>query len=145
MTLSVLTLDLKDDPALIDAYRAHHSAVWPEVLRSLRRVGVRAMDIYALGRRLVMLMETRKGFDAKRDFARHRASDPRCAAWEDLMKTFQEPPPGAAAGELWTPLQPIFSLRAQLAALEPKRSRPTRRRRGVSPRGRTRGRRKSRR
>lgn len=128
MSKSVLTLDLKDDPALIASYRRHHAAVWPEVLRSLRRVGVRRMDIYALGRRLVMLMDTAPGFDAERDFARHRASHPRCAEWEDLMKTFQQPPPGAALGHFWTALTPIFSLRRQLAALsrKPKRSRLSR-------------------
>ena len=120
MSKSVLTLDLKADPALIAAYRRHHAAVWPEVLRSLRHVGVRTMEIYALGRRLVMLMDTAPGFDAERDFARHRASHPSCAEWEELMKTLQQPPPGAAPGQLWTPLEPIFSLRRQLAALSRK-------------------------
>ncbi len=114
MTLQVLTLDLKDDPAAIRAYRKHHAAAWPEVLKSLRKVGVRRMNIYALGRRLVMLMETRPGFDAKRDFARHAASHPRCAEWEALMKTFQAPPPGAPRGKLWTEMEEIFSLNRQL-------------------------------
>ena len=115
MTLTVLTLDLRNDPAAIEAYRRHHAAVWPEVLKSLRKIGVRSMDIYALGRRLVMLLETKPGFDAERDFARHNASHPRCAEWEQLMKTFQEPPPGAPPGRLWTPMLEIFSLRRQLA------------------------------
>jgi L-rhamnose mutarotase len=115
MTLTVVTLDLRNDPAAIEAYRRHHAAVWPEVLKSLRKIGVRSMDIYALGRRLVMLLETKPGFDAERDFARHNASHPRCAEWEQLMKTFQEPPPGAPPGRLWTPMQEIFSLRRQLA------------------------------
>ena len=114
MTLQVLTLDLKDDPAAVRSYRKHHAAVWPEVLKSLRKVGVRRMEIYAFGRRLVMLMETRPGFDAKRDFERHAASHPRCAEWEALMKTFQQPPPGARRGSLWTPMEPIFSLQRQL-------------------------------
>jgi L-rhamnose mutarotase len=106
----VLTLDLKDDPAAVEAYKAHHRAVWPEVLRSLRTVGVRAMDIYLLGRRLVMVMDTVDDFDLKDDFARHVASDPRCAEWEDLMKTFQEPPPGARPGEVWALMEPVFHL-----------------------------------
>ena len=37
---------------VVAEYKAHHRRVWPEVRRSLRRVGVKAMDIYALGRRL---------------------------------------------------------------------------------------------
>jgi len=112
----VLTLDLKDDPKAIAAYKAHHRAVWPEVLRSLRRVGVREMDIYLLGRRLVMVMEVKDGFNRRRDFARHVASHPRCAEWETLMKTFQEPPPGAKPGELWAVMAPVFHLRGPRTA-----------------------------
>ena len=114
MTLQVLTLDLKDDPRAVAAYRKRHAAVWPEVLKSLRKVGVRKMEIYALGRRLVMLMDTRPGFVAARDFKRHVASDPRCAEWEELMKTFQQPPPGAPRGRLWTEMEQVFSLKRQL-------------------------------
>ena len=106
----VLTLDLKDDPALAAQYKEHHRAVWPEVLASLRRVGVEAMDIYGLDRRLVMVLDTVDGFDLKSSFARHSASDPRCAEWETLMKTFQEPPPGAKPGEVWALMEPVFHL-----------------------------------
>jgi L-rhamnose mutarotase len=106
----VLTLDLKDDPGAIRAYRKHHRAVWPEVLRSLRRVGVRRMEIHALGRRLVMVLVARDGFDLKRDFAAHAVSHPRCAEWEELMRTFQQPPPGARRGELWALMEPVFRL-----------------------------------
>lgn len=117
----VLTLDLKDDPRAIEEYRAHHRAVWPEVQRSLRGVGVRAMDIYALGRRLTMVMDTRDDFDLGSSFAAHVASDPRCAEWEALMKTYQEPPPGARPGELWTRMERVF----QLAPARKKRARPS--------------------
>jgi L-rhamnose mutarotase len=123
MTLAVLTVDLKDDAKAIAAYRRYHAAVWPEVLASLLEIGVRSLEIYALGRRLVMLLETRPGFDAARDFARHAASDPRCAEWEELMKTFQQAPPGAGggAGRLWTPMEEIFSLRSQLSKKRAKK------------------------
>ncbi len=106
----VLTLDLKDDPRLVEEYRARHRAVWPEVQRSLRRVGVRSMEIYALGRRLAMVMDTRDDFDPPRSFAAHVASDPRCAEWEALMKTYQQAPPGARPGELWTAMEEVFRL-----------------------------------
>ena len=106
----VLTVDLVDDPARIEEYRRHHRAVWPEVERSLREVGIRALDIYALGRRLVMVLEAEPGFELQGDFARHVASDPRCAEWEALMKTFQVPPPGAAPGEVWAHMEPVYHL-----------------------------------
>jgi L-rhamnose mutarotase len=117
---SLLTLDLKSRRGAA-AYRKHHAAVWPEVLRSLRRVGVKEMEIFALGRRLVMVLETRRGFDPARDFARHRASHPRCAEWEDLMKGYQRSPPDAPRGALWTPMERVFSLSRQLAALDAPR------------------------
>jgi L-rhamnose mutarotase len=107
----VLTLDLVDDAAGVAAYLRHHRAVWPEVERSLRRVGIAALDIYRLERRLVMVMDTKDGFEFRKSFAAHRASDPRCAEWEDLMKTFQRSPPGARGGQLWAPMTSVYRLR----------------------------------
>jgi L-rhamnose mutarotase len=109
----VLTVDLRDDPAAIEAYVAHHRQVWPEVLASLRRAGIRAMDIYVLGRRLVMVVELEEGLDVQRAFASHRAAGPRVAEWERLMKSLQQPPPGAAPGDGWTMMQPVFHLGEQ--------------------------------
>jgi L-rhamnose mutarotase len=105
----VLTLDLKDDPAAIAEYRRHHRAVWPEVTASLRRIGVLEMDIYLLGRRMTMVMDTVDGFDPRTGFAPHLA-DPRCREWEELMKTFQERAPGAREGEGWALMEPVFHL-----------------------------------
>ena len=119
-----MAVDLKDDPPGIAEYRRHHRRIWPEVRDSLRRVGVRRMDIYQIERRLVMVMDTRDGFDLRRSFAAHAASHPRCAEWEELMKTFQQAPPGAAPGRLWTAMEPIFHL-----GRGPRSSRKARRRR----------------
>jgi L-rhamnose mutarotase len=109
MTRSVLAVDLKDDPQTIEIYKQHHRRVWPEVLRSLRRAGIREMEIYLLGRRLVMVVET-DGHDFRRCFSLHVASHPRVAEWEALMKSMQEPPPGGATGEWWAQMEPVFRL-----------------------------------
>jgi len=121
-TRYVMTLDLKDDPAGIAAYRRHHREIWPEVRQSLLRVGVRRLDIYQLERRLVMILDTKPGFDLERDFAAHAASHPRCAEWEELMKSLQQAPPGARPGKLWTEMEPIFHLARQR---RPSRPAPT--------------------
>jgi L-rhamnose mutarotase len=110
MTRHVLAVDLKDDPAAVEAYTEHHRHVWPEVLRSLRGAGIGDMQIYMLGRRLVMLIDMHEGLDVRRVFATHAASHPRVAEWEALMKSMQQPPPGSAAGEWWAVMQPIFHL-----------------------------------
>ena len=64
-----LTLNLKDDPDVIEQYKAYHRDVWPEVLDSLREVGITRMDIYLLGNRLFMAIETVDDFDPDRDFS----------------------------------------------------------------------------
>ena len=110
MKRHVLTLDLREGEGVAEAYAAHHDAIRPEVVRSLRAVGVESLDIYRLERRLVMVLDTRDGFDLAADFARHAASDPRCAEWEALMRTFQQAPPGAAPGTSWTLMPPVFRL-----------------------------------
>jgi L-rhamnose mutarotase len=106
----VFTLNLKDDPAIVDAYRRHHRAVWPEVQASLRRVGVEQMDIYLLGRRLVMVVEMRDGRDYRDAFRAHASSSQRVAEWERLMKSLQEPAAEAGAGEWWAVMKPVFHL-----------------------------------
>jgi L-rhamnose mutarotase len=56
------------------------------------------------------VLDVRPGFSRSRDFARHVASDPRCAEWEALMKTLQRRPPGAKRGEWWALMEPVFHL-----------------------------------
>ncbi len=116
MTRYVLTVNLKDDPA-VHTYREYHRRVWPEVLESLRKVGVERMDIHLLGRRLVMLLELTDGLDFRRAFATHRSSSARVAEWERLMKSLQEPSPDAPAGEWWAVMEPVFYLEAQEPAI----------------------------
>jgi L-rhamnose mutarotase len=109
ITRSVLTIDLRDDPAAIESYREHHERVWPEVLASLRAAGVRDMNIYLQGRRLVMVVDT-EDRDFRGCFAIHATSDPRVIEWEALMRTLQQPAPGTPPGDWWAQMEPVFSL-----------------------------------
>ena len=104
------TLQLRDDPAVIARYVEHHRAVWPEVERGLRAIGIERMLIWLLGRRLFMLMETVDEFDPDRDFARSMAGDPRITEWQSLMESMQEPVPEARAGEWWADMEPVYAL-----------------------------------
>jgi len=114
-----LLLDLKDDPAAIEEYEAKHRAIWPEVAQHLRRNGVLSMEIYRLGTRLCMVMETDdERFDADR-MAQSEGQDPRVQAWEALMWRFQAPTPWTQPGRKWTPATRIFDLAAQPSTPEP--------------------------
>ena len=61
----VQTMDLKDDAALIAEYRRRHSEpeAWKEVLDGIRAVGILDMQLFILGTRLVMIVETPLDFD----------------------------------------------------------------------------------
>ena len=104
-----LALDLKDDPALIAAYEAHHRAVWPEILESIRAAGIATLDIYRTGNRLFMLMEVNDDFSFE-DKARRDAADPQVQAWETLMWEYQQALPTARPGEKWVLMEKIFEL-----------------------------------
>ena len=110
MTRQVLTVDLRDDPEAIATYVEHHRRVWPEVIASLRQVGVEQMDIRLLGRRLVMIVELRDGADFVSAFGSRVASNGRVAEWERLMRSLQEPVADAAPGEWWARMEQVFSL-----------------------------------
>lgn len=105
-----LALDLHDDPELIAAYEQYHRQVWPEVLAHLRAQGVRELEIFRLGTRMVMVMDTDYAvFDAAR-MAEAERTDARLRAWEDLMWSFQKTTPWTPEGAKWTPMQPLFRL-----------------------------------
>lgn len=110
MSRYVFTVNLKDDPGIVDTYTRHHRAVWPEVQASLRQAGVEQMDIYLLARRLVMVVEMRDGLDYRTAFESHASSSERVVEWERLMKSLQEPTAGAGAGEWWALMDPVFHL-----------------------------------
>ena len=108
-----LMLDLRDDPGLIKEYEDRHRVIWPEVAAHLRSQGVTGMQIYRLGTRLCMVMDTDDAvFDAER-MAHATATDPRLIAWEDLMWRFQAPTPWTPAGVKWVAAEPIFDLALQ--------------------------------
>ncbi|QDD63529.1 L-rhamnose mutarotase [Herbaspirillum seropedicae] len=110
---SVLALDLKDDAELIAQYEAHHRRIWPEIARHLRQHGVTAMEIYRLGTRMMMIMETDDAvFDAAAMEAA-TADDPKVREWEELMWRFQAPTPWTPTGQKWIPMTRIFDLAGQ--------------------------------
>ena len=116
MSRHVFTVNLKDEPDIVDAYVRHHREVWPEVQASLRAAGVEQMDIYLLGRRLVMVVEMGHGLDYRTAFRTHASSSTRVAEWERLMKTLQEPCAEARSGEWWAAMDPVFHLNQDSAA-----------------------------
>ncbi|HLX74671.1 MAG TPA: L-rhamnose mutarotase [Terriglobales bacterium] len=104
-----LTLDLKDDPALIAEYKRYHQKIWPEITQSIKDAGVENLEIYLLGTRLIMILEAgpKFSFEAK---AKADQASPKVREWEELMWRFQRPLPQAKPGEKWLLMERIFKL-----------------------------------
>ncbi len=102
-------LDLKDDPALIEAYEAHHKNVWPEIIKSIKDAGIENMEIYRAGNRLFMIMEVNEKFSLEKKKAAD-LKNPQVQEWEKLMWQYQRALPHANQGEKWMLMDKIFSL-----------------------------------
>ncbi|MCR5709043.1 MAG: L-rhamnose mutarotase [Bacteroidales bacterium] len=103
------TLDLVDDPALIADYVEAHAHVWPEIQAGIRQVGILDMQIYRLGTRLFMIMDTEDGFDFEADNAR-LSTLPRQKEWEAYVARFQGCDPDAPSTGKWQLMERIFKL-----------------------------------
>lgn len=101
------TLELRDDPELIEKYCEVHRHVWPEVMAGQREVGILDLEIYRKGRTLFMIMDTVDDFDFERDMARF-ATLPRQAEWEACVAQFQGCDPNASSSEKWHLMERIF-------------------------------------
>jgi L-rhamnose mutarotase len=112
---SCFALDLKDDAAAIESYKFWHRPGGPpaEVTRSLRDAGIAALDIYLIGNRLFMIMDSDSMSAAT---STDDGDDPHVRAWEKLMSELQQELPfpklKSSAGK-WQPLEHIYSLAAQ--------------------------------
>lgn len=105
------TLDLRDNPELIAEYRKRHSKehAWKEIIAGIREVGILEMEIYLLGTRLFMIVETPLDFDWDSAMAR-LSTLPRQAEWEDYMAEFQLVKEGLSSAEKWQLMERIFHL-----------------------------------
>jgi len=104
-----LSLDLKDDPALIAEYELYHQQVWPEVIRSIKEAGINILEIYRTGNRMCMIMEANDNFSFEKK-AVTDAANTKVQEWEKMMWKFQQALPGAKPGQKWILMDRIFGL-----------------------------------
>ncbi|GGD70302.1 L-rhamnose mutarotase [Caballeronia grimmiae] len=108
-----LALDLVDDQPLIEEYERHHRDVWPDVLAHIRSHGVSSMEIFRLGTRLTMIMETDDAVFNASAMGRAAVENDAVRRWEELMWTFQQPTLWTEEGTKWMPMTRIFDLAKQ--------------------------------
>jgi L-rhamnose mutarotase len=102
-------LDLKDDVNSIAEYEKIHENIWPEIRETIVVAGITDMQIYRIGTRMFMIMDTEDdfSFEAK---SKADAENPIVQKWENFMWTFQQALPIAKHGEKWVMMKKIFGL-----------------------------------
>jgi L-rhamnose mutarotase len=105
------TLALNDDAQLIEDYKKVHApnAAWPEITQGMKDVGIIDMEIYILGTRLFMIMDTVADFDHDKAMA-ELATKPRQSEWEAYVSRFQQSSAEATADEKWQLMERIYKL-----------------------------------
>lgn len=106
-----LALDLIDDERLIEEYAELHKTenAWPEVTESIKDSGIINMEIYRIGNRLFMIMETVDEFEFDNK-SKMDALNPKVQEWEELMWKFQQPLKWAAPDEKWVLMDQIYKI-----------------------------------
>ena len=105
------TLELRNDADLIEAYKLAHAKenIWPEINKGMIEVGIIDMEIYIIGNKLFMIMDTVPDFDHDKSMA-ILATMPRQAEWEKQMAQFQNTSENATADEKWQLMERIYKL-----------------------------------
>ncbi len=104
-------MELRNDPKLIEAYKKLHAkgAAWPEITNGMKEVGIIDMEIYLLGTRLFMIMDTVADFDHDEAMA-ELALKPRQGEWEAYMSRYQNSNEQANAGQKWQLMEHIYKM-----------------------------------
>jgi L-rhamnose mutarotase len=105
------TLELRNDSELIRAYRKAHSKgqAWPEITQGMREVGIIDMEIYIIGTRLFMIMDTVPDFDHD-EAMKELALKPRQSEWETYVSKFQKTSSESTADEKWQLIERIYKM-----------------------------------
>lgn len=108
MSTMAYTVWLKNDPEIIRRYDAYHAEPWPEVAAWMAAGGVERCRIYRFGRMLFMLLERADAAEAAPVKPLLEAVVARYGEWDALMRSMQEPAPGAPPDGTWVAMSPVY-------------------------------------
>ena len=95
-------------PENFELYKKHHSAVWPDVLKMIKKCKMQNYSIFHKDGMLYAYFEyTGKDFAA--DMAK-MAADPRTQVWWAIMEPMQDPLATRKTGEWWANMEEVFHL-----------------------------------
>jgi|TARA_B110000263_G_C14911528_1_gene330616 L-rhamnose mutarotase len=97
-------LKVRED--MLDEYKKHHEAVWPEMLEALSRTGWHNYSLFMAGDGLLFgYFEAEESLEAS--LAGMDGEDVN-ARWQEMMASYFEVPPGALPDESMVELEHVF-------------------------------------
>ncbi|WP_185154302.1 L-rhamnose mutarotase [Fulvivirga sp. M361] len=98
----VWTLLLEEDPELIAEYKKVHGIgqAWPEITANMKSVGVKDMEIYIHKEQVVLIMDTKPGFNLEEVGPKWQKL-PREEEWQAYVAKFQRTDPESSIQEKW--------------------------------------------
>jgi Domain of unknown function (DUF718). len=104
-------MELRSDSSLIESYKKAHAkgAVWPEITKGMREIGILDMEIYIYGNKLFMIMDTIPDFDHNKAMA-ELALKSHQSEWEAHMSQFQNSSNDATADQKWQLMEQIYKM-----------------------------------
>lgn len=105
------TMELKEGDETTTKYREAHDRFhsWPEIREGIRAVGILEMEIYILGNRLFMIVDTPVDFDWKSAMEK-LATLPRQQEWECYVSQFQRCSADTTSDDKWQMMERMFYL-----------------------------------
>ncbi len=104
-------LEITDCPEMIARYVQCHDKEhsWKEIREGIREVGILEMELYILGNKVVMIVETPLDFNWDTAMAR-LSTLPRQAEWESFVAEMQGCDPTATSDSKWQLMDRMFYL-----------------------------------
>lgn len=96
------------EPDLIEEYKNVHamSQAWPEITANMKEVGVKDMEIYIKNDRVVLIMDTKLGFNLEEVGPKWQKL-PREEEWQTYVARFQRTDPESSIQEKWRDMRQL--------------------------------------
>lgn len=102
----VSTLELEEDSLLIEEYKRIHGIgmCWPEIVNNMKEIGVLDMELYIMGTRAFLIMDTNLEYNPKTDNDIW-AKKPREKEWQTYVSRFQKTSPDSDILAKWKSME----------------------------------------
>jgi len=109
MEQHVFAVNIVPDSTRLAEYLDYHRHVWPEVEAGFKKAGYKEIVLYRCDHLVVMTITVPRGANLDKMGKEAESYNPRCAAWNRLMATYQTGEPGAGKGATWVEMKSFYT------------------------------------